>query len=1142
MPTPVSPNPASSGLSCTAAGAIAATRSAAISCRSASTISGRSTHFKPCCCWTSAANPLWRSEGASLAIDAALRAAAVKAATKNDIVHVGPFRDASGRLHLDFVAALPAIEGRPGPVVVLDADPGAKLYPMLQAWPTPSASGETFLYRRDGAEIQFLSELRHQADAAVVLRMPISGRGLAAQVTRDAGMAGMVLEGNDYRHVPVLGVIRAVRGTDWLLVAKIDRSEIWTGAAADVLTILLAGALALLVTAAGVFALRQRHELAASLRERATQAEKLSALQLLDAVAAASADAIIAKDIEGRYLLFNREAARVMGKDPGAVLGQDDDAVFSPDDAAKVRAFDRRVLSENTPITVEETLTTAAGRRTFLTTKGPLHDTNGNTFGLFGVARDITERKRIEDALRESERTYRSLFENMLNGFAYCRMLYKSGRADDFVYLSVNRAFETLTGLANVVGKKASEVIPGIRESDPALIEMYGRVARTGKPEHAEVFVNSMQMWFALTLYSPREDHFVAVFDVITERKRAEQQLRDSEASLARAQAIAHVGNWRLDLRTGEAICSDETYRMLGVPPGAPMNLQRFVGRVHSEDLQRVLAAKEASLRGSSYDMEHRITVDGETRWVRVKGDVTSFADGRPVAAFGTMQDVTERKQREAAQREADEKLRLFIDNAPAAIAMFDRDMRYVSVSRRWIHDYRLGDRDIVGLSHYEVFPELPERWKEIYRRCLAGATESCDEDSFLGADGHLDWVKWEIRPWYAADGAVGGIIMMSELVSERKMAEVAVRESEARFRQLFDAAPVPMVSITRHGTIAGFNARFAQLFGYTEADTPALEEWLLLAYPDPDYRRSVLATWRRALRDAITNNADIAPTEVRLTCRNGEVRTMVVSGTVFSDHFMATFFDVTERKAAEDQLRKLSLAIEQSPESVVITGIDASIEYVNEAFCRVTGYSREEVIGENPRLLSSGKTSRETYEDMWDALSRGRAWKGQFHNRRKDGSDYVEFAHVAPIRQPDGRVTHYVAVKEDVSEKKRIGAELDRYRLHLEDLVDARTAELADARKRAEDANRAKSTFLANMSHEIRTPMNAIVGLTHLLRRGGVTPEQSERLRKIDTAARSSALNHQRHPRPVEDRGRTGWCSRNRISRSSLSSKTSVR
>jgi PAS domain S-box-containing protein len=211
---------------------------------------------------------------------------------------------------------------------------------------------------------------------------------------------------------------------------------------------------------------------------------------------------------------------------------------------------------------------------------------------------------------------------------------------------------------------------------------------------------------------------------------------------------------------------------------------------------------------------------------------------------------------------------------------------------------------------------------------------------------------------------------------------------------------------------------------------------------------------------------------------------------------------DVTERKESDEMLRKLSLAVEQSPESIVITNMRAEIEYVNEAFSRTTGYSREEVIGKNPRVLHSGQTPRATYESMWEHLSQGKPWKGEFFNRRKNGEEYVEFAILTPIRQADGAITHYVAVKEDITEKRRVGRELDEHRHHLEDLVARRTTQLEEAREKAEAANVAKSAFLANMSHEIRTPMNAIVGLTYILRRTQPTPEQSDKLAKISEAA----------------------------------------
>jgi two-component system, sensor histidine kinase and response regulator len=159
--------------------------------------------------------------------------------------------------------------------------------------------------------------------------------------------------------------------------------------------------------------------------------------------------------------------------------------------------------------------------------------------------------------------------------------------------------------------------------------------------------------------------------------------------------------------------------------------------------------------------------------------------------------------------------------------------------------------------------------------------------------------------------------------------------------------------------------------------------------------------------------------------------------------HYVAIKEDITARRQQEDQLRKLFLAVEQSPESIVITNLEAKIEYVNSAFVHNTGYSREEALGQNPRLLQSHRTPKATYDEMWTRLSAGQAWRGELINRRKDGSEYVELANIAPIRQPDGRITHYLAIKEDITDKRRMTDELERHREHLEQLIESRTAEL---------------------------------------------------------------------------------------------------
>ncbi len=191
-------------------------------------------------------------------------------------------------------------------------------------------------------------------------------------------------------------------------------------------------------------------------------------------------------------------------------------------------------------------------------------------------------------------------------------------------------------------------------------------------------------------------------------------------------------------------------------------------------------------------------------------------------------------------------------------------------------------------------------------------------------------------------------------------------------------------------------------------------------------------------------------------------------------------------RKQSEDQLRQLSLATRHSPASVLVTDREGTIEYVNAKFTEISGYSTEEAMGRNPRLLSSDTHPPEFYKEMWDAISSGKDWHGEFYNRKKSGEFYWESASISPILNEKGEITHFVGVKEDITEKKRMEAALKK------------------AKEEAEVANRAKSDFLANMSHEIRTPMNAVMGMAYLLKNTALTPKQEDYVRKIDFSSKN--------------------------------------
>ncbi len=331
-----------------------------------------------------------------------------------------------------------------------------------------------------------------------------------------------------------------------------------------------------------------------------------------------------------------------------------------------------------------------------------------------------------------------------------------------------------------------------------------------------------------------------------------------------------------------------------------------------------------------------------------------------------------------------------------------------------------------------------------------------------------------------------------------REQASQQLRTASLYARSLIDASLDPLLTISTNGKITDVNIATEQITGRPRDELIGSDFCHYFTEPD-----QALAGYRQVFSQGSVTDYPLAIRHL-----SGMVTEVQFNANIYHDAannvvgIFAAARDITERKRNEEQLHKLSQAVEQSPESIVITNTDAQIEYVNQAFTKATGYSLAEAIGQNPRILQSGLTPKETYDELWATLARGGQWSGELCNKRKNGEIYFEFARIAPIHQPDGSISHYLAVKEDITEKKRLNEELDNYRAHLEELVEQRTLQLEQARHKAEQANQAKSLFLANMSHEIRTPMNAIVGLTHLLQRGTQDINQLDKLQKVASSA----------------------------------------
>ena len=286
----------------------------------------------------------------------------------------------------------------------------------------------------------------------------------------------------------------------------------------------------------------------------------------------------------------------------------------------------------------------------------------------------------------------------------------------------------------------------------------------------------------------------VAIVEDITHEKTAEEKVRASEERLRLAQQAARIGTFETDVRTGVVTWTPEMELIYGLPQGGFAKTRTaFQDLIHPDDRQSVDELIEsASKSGELTTGEWRVVwPDGSVHWIAGRWQVLLDQSGEPSRVLGVNIDVTDGKRAELALlqmnralkeqatvlQSREELLKIFVKNVPAGVAMLDKDMRYLQVSDRWCLDYSLDGSQVIGRSHYEIFPDVPERWKEMHRRAQDGETLRANEDAWERDDGATTWVRWEIRPWRTPNGSVGGILIFAEDVTRRKRMEEALSE-----------------------------------------------------------------------------------------------------------------------------------------------------------------------------------------------------------------------------------------------------------------------------------------------------------------------------------------------------------------------------
>jgi PAS domain S-box-containing protein len=484
---------------------------------------------------------------------------------------------------------------------------------------------------------------------------------------------------------------------------------------------------------------------------------------------------------------------------------------------------------------------------------------------------------------------------------------------------------------------------------------------------------------------------------------------------------------------------------------------------------------------------------DGSAFPVEVSTTYIRFGEDEYINGF--VRDITKRKQIEESLQASEHQLQTFISNAPTAIAMFDRELHYLAYSERWLEDYGLTDQNLIGKHHYDIFPSIRanEFWIEVHKRCLAGEDIKKDEDHFIGLDGKQEWLRWNVCPWRLSDGSVGGIIMLTESITARKLAEKTLKESEERSRIFFERQLVGMaITSTTKGWLQ-VNARICEMLGYSEEELKKLT-WAELTYPDDLVADN--AQFARLLKGEIDDytiekrfvrkDAKIVYTNLAVAC----VRTS--NGSV--DYVLALVEDITKRKQAEQELRiakekveeserTLRAIYENSQDAIVITQ-NSEIAMVNQAYLDLLGFEdKDEVIGKS-FINNISPKEHERIKQLHQKRNTG-AEAPNFYETlgiRKNGEEFPFDVKVGMFEINNQKFT--IAIVRDISDRKKSELELERHRNKLEELVQERTLDLIDTIQRLKETQSqliqseklaSLGILTAGIAHEINNPINYI-------------------------------------------------------------------
>lgn len=533
---------------------------------------------------------------------------------------------------------------------------------------------------------------------------------------------------------------------------------------------------------------------------------------------------------------------------------------------------------------------------------------------------------------------------------------------------------------------------------------------------------------FTATLLSDKST--ILTLDDITEQKEAEGRLHQSaqqrELVFQSVPIIFYTADISQNVNT--TWISDQVKSITGFAPPVFLNNDNFwESRLHPEDKEKVLSEFYSVLSGGKASTEYRWKcADGKYRWFTDQVNIFYDHNNQPQEIIGIWLDITNRKESEAALEKSEERYKALVESSRDLIFQLSIEGKFLFVNSIGATVFNLDRQNVENYHLKDVFSSEVARFQmDTILRVIETKKALYIEHPFT-VKNEPKYYSTILVPIINLEKNVETIIGIGRDITERKQSEEALRESEMKYRTLIETSPDGISLMNKSGQILFANNRKAQMFGYTDVEeiigTSAFDMFV------PEHVEKAFAVQNHLMKVGF-----IADVEFMMQRRDGSRFVAEITASVVRDAegsivgIMDVMRDITERKQAEEQLRKLSRAIDQSPSAIIITDVEGNIEYVNPRFANLTGYEFAEVEGKNPKLLKSGEKSKEEYKELWETILSGKEWRGEFRNKKKNGDLYWEGAVISPITNVNGKITHFVAVKEDITERKNLESQLLR-------------------------------------------------------------------------------------------------------------------